>query len=107
VIVRDTGPVEATFPRARRNQLGYKTTEVEEFLQLARRAYDGRPQRDDPQLDAERIRLTAFAMQKGGYSTAHVDAAMERLSAARRRCLARRGAHHGAGRREPARPARG
>ena len=77
--VRDTGAVDATFPRARRNQLGYKTTEVEEFLERARRAYDGRPQRDDPDLDAERIRLTAFSMQKGGYSTAHVDAAMERL----------------------------
>ena len=77
--VRDTGAVDATFPRARRNQLGYKTTEVEEFLERARRAYDGRPQRDDPDLDAERIRLTAFSMQKGGYSTALVDAAMERL----------------------------
>lgn len=77
--VRDTGAVDATFPRARKNQLGYKTTEVEEFLQRARRAYDGRPLPDDAELDSERIRLTAFAMQKGGYSTAHVDAAMERL----------------------------
>lgn len=77
--VRDTGAVDATFPRARKNQLGYKTVEVEEFLQRARRAYDGRPLPDDPELDSERIRLTAFAMQKGGYSTAHVDAAMERL----------------------------
>jgi DivIVA domain-containing protein len=77
--VRDTDAVDATFPRARKNQLGYKTSEVEEFLQRARRAYDGRPAPGDAELDSERIRLTAFAMQKGGYSTAHVDAAMERL----------------------------
>ncbi|GAA4054766.1 hypothetical protein AVP42_03011 [Agromyces sp. NDB4Y10] len=77
--MRDTGAVDATFPRARKNQLGYKTSEVEEFLQRARRAYDGRPLPDDAPLDSERIRLTAFGMQKGGYSTAHVDAAMERL----------------------------
>ena len=74
--VRDTGAVDATFPRARKNQLGYKTTEVEDFFQRARRAYDGRPDRDAPALDAEHIRLTAFSMQKGGFST---DAAMERL----------------------------
>jgi DivIVA domain-containing protein len=79
VNVRDTGAVDATFPRARKNQLGYKTTEVEDFFQRARRAYDGRPDRDAPALDAEHIRLTAFSMQKGGFSTAHVDAAMERL----------------------------
>ncbi len=59
--------------------MGYKTTEVEEFLRRARRAYDGRPGSGDEDLDAERIRLTAFAMQKGGYSTSHVDAALERL----------------------------
>ena len=43
------------------------------------RAYDGTARRDDPPLSSERIRLTAFAMQKGGYSTAHGDAALEML----------------------------
>ena len=89
----DNGAVAATFPRARKNQLGYNTEEVEDFLQLARRAYDGRVRADDPELNSERIRLTAFSMQKGGYSTAHVDAALERLEdafAARERQVAAR-----------------
>jgi DivIVA domain-containing protein len=77
--VRDNGAVDSTFPRARKPQLGYNTAQVEEFLQVARRAYDGTARRDDPPLSSEKIRLTAFGMQKGGYSTAHVDAALERL----------------------------
>ena len=71
--------MDSTFPRARKPQLGYNTAQVEEFLQVARRAYDGTARRDDPPLSSEKIRLTAFGMQKGGYSTAHVDAALERL----------------------------
>ena len=39
--VRDNGAVDSTFPRARKPQLGYNTAQVEEFLQVARRAYDG------------------------------------------------------------------
>lgn len=79
MIVGDNGAVNSTFPHTRKPRLGYDTTEVEEFLQVARRAYDGSARPDDPPLTSERIRLTAFAMQKGGYSTAHVDAALERL----------------------------
>ncbi len=71
--------MDSTFPRARKPRLGYNTVQVEEFLQLARRAYDGRARADDAPLTSDRIRLTAFGMQKGGYSTAHVDAALERL----------------------------
>jgi DivIVA domain-containing protein len=74
--VRDNGAVDSTFPRARKPQLGYNTAQVEEFLQVARRAYDGTAKPGDPPLTSEKIRLTAFAMQKGGYSTAHVDAAL-------------------------------
>ena len=66
---------------------------------MARRAYDGTARRDDPPLSSEKIRLTAFGMQKGGYSTAHVDAALERLEDA----FAARGA---AGRRSAATAAR-
>lgn len=89
----DTGSVDSTFPRARKPQPGYNTAQVEAFLKVARRAYDGRPDPDDPPMTAERIRLTAFAMQKGGYSTAHVDAALERLEdafAAKERQIAAR-----------------
>lgn len=91
--VRNTGSVDSTFPRARKPQLGYNTAQVEEFLRVTRRAYDGKPHPDDPEMTAERIRLTAFPMQKGGYSTAHVDAALERLEdafAAKERQIAAR-----------------
>lgn len=71
--------MDSTFPRARKPHLGYNIDQVEEFLQVARRAYDGTARAGDPPLNSERIRLTAFAMQKGGYSTAHVDSALERL----------------------------
>ncbi len=71
--------------------MGYDPEQVDEFLQTARRAYDG----DDAvssTLTAADIRHTAFAMVKGGYSTSHVDAALERLEdafAAREREAAR------------------
>jgi DivIVA domain-containing protein len=51
---------------------------VEDFLEEARRAYAA--ERGEPIIvSAESIRRTAFDMHKGGYSTTHVDAAMERL----------------------------
>lgn len=75
----DNGSVDSTFPRTRKPQRGYHAEQVDEFLQVARRAYDGVPLASDPPLNSERIRLTAFALQKGGYVTADVDAAMERL----------------------------
>lgn len=68
----------STFPLTRKSKLGYDTEQVDEFLQAARVAYDG----DDAAgatLTAADIRHTAFAMHKGGYSTTHVDAALERL----------------------------
>jgi DivIVA domain-containing protein len=68
----------STFPRTARSTLGYDPEQVDEFLQAARRAYDA----DEPPeaaLTAADIRQTAFAMVKGGYSTTHVDAALERL----------------------------
>ena len=67
-----------TFPRTRRSQRGYNVGEVEDFLQEARTAY-GAPVTANPGLDAKAIRSIAFSFEKGGYSTAHVDAALERL----------------------------
>ncbi|WP_025157478.1 DivIVA domain-containing protein [Leifsonia aquatica] len=65
----------STFPRTPKKQ-GYDVEQVDAFLQTARRAYD-----DDASapLTSADIRRTAFSMQKGGYSTTHVDAALERL----------------------------
>jgi DivIVA domain-containing protein len=67
-----------TFPRSRRSKLGYRVGDVDEFLSAARRAYDS-PPGTITGIDARTIRRTAFPMEKGGYSTAHVDAALERL----------------------------
>jgi DivIVA domain-containing protein len=67
-----------TFPRARKGRHGYDIDEVEEFLEDARRAYTA----DNPAasvVTADSIRTTAFSMRKAGYSTTHVDAALERL----------------------------
>lgn len=70
--------MSTTFPRSRKSRLGYNIDQVEDFLEEARRAYT----EDRGELGvvtAESIRKTAFGMQKGGYSTSHVDAALERL----------------------------
>ncbi|WP_348787509.1 DivIVA domain-containing protein [Leifsonia sp. NPDC080035] len=68
----------STFPRSPKSTLGYDVDEVDEFLKSARTAYD-----DDgasaTTITAADIRRTAFSMAKGGYSTQHVDAALERL----------------------------
>jgi len=70
--------VTTTFPRTRRSRNGYKIDEVEDFLEQARRAYTDETPGVTP-VSAESIRRVAFSFEKGGYSTAHVDAALERL----------------------------
>jgi DivIVA domain-containing protein len=70
--------VSTTFPRSRTSRLGYNVDQVEDFLEEARRAYTADANQPSV-LNAESIRTMAFAMQKGGYSTSHVDAALERL----------------------------
>lgn len=68
----------STFPRSPKSTLGYDVDEVDEFLKTARNAYDG-DAASSATLTAADIRRTAFSMAKGGYSTQHVDAALERL----------------------------
>ncbi|MFP7759919.1 DivIVA domain-containing protein [Marisediminicola sp. LYQ85] len=70
--------MSTTFPRTRRSVLGYDVEQVEDFLEDARRAYGAEPG-ELTVVTAASIRNTAFAMQKGGYSPASVDAALERL----------------------------
>lgn len=70
--------MSTTFPRTRRSRLGYDVEQVEDFLEEARHAYGAEPGQPTV-VTAESIRRTAFALKKGGYSTAHVDAALERL----------------------------
>lgn len=65
------------FPRVRGRRFGYDVDEVEDFLATARAAYDDK--RTHPGVTSADIRRTAFSMQRGGYVTAAVDAALERL----------------------------
>jgi DivIVA domain-containing protein len=70
--------VSTTFPPARKRSKGYNTGQVDAFLAKARAAYDA----DDSGptgLTASAIRHTSFSLVRGGYSTSHVDAALERL----------------------------
>jgi DivIVA domain-containing protein len=70
--------VSTTFPRTRRSKRGYAVAEVEDFLQEARTAYSA-PAGSPVVLNAKKIRTMAFGLERGGYSTSHVDAALERL----------------------------
>lgn len=70
--------VSTTFPRTRKSRRGYDIDQVEDFLEEARRAYTS-DTAAAAVVNARNIRTTAFAMQKGGYSPTHVDAALERL----------------------------
>ena len=93
--MRQNERVSTTFPRVRRSEVGYDIEQVEDFLEDARRAY-GAGRGEPTVVSASSIRHTAFAMQKGGYSASHVDAALERLEDAfanreRERSLAEHG----------------
>jgi len=67
-----------TFPKAPRGKKGYDPMQVEDFLDDAKRAYSA-PEGTPAVLTAKQIRSMAFALKAGGYSTEHVDAALERL----------------------------
>ncbi|PDQ36067.1 MAG: hypothetical protein B5766_02695 [Candidatus Lumbricidophila eiseniae] len=68
-----------TFPHAPKHRPGYKIAEVDAFLEVAHRAFDGTSRPTDVPVTSADIRRTAFGMSRKGYSTAHVDAALERL----------------------------
>lgn len=70
--------MSSTFPRTRRSQRGYAVAEVEDFLEEARTAYAAGAT-GLTTLTSSAIRSTAFGLERGGYSPAHVDSALERL----------------------------
>lgn len=70
--------MSSTFPRARKSAPGYNVDQVEDFLEEARRAYSADAGAVTV-VNSDSIRQMAFEMEKGGYSTSHVDAALERL----------------------------
>lgn len=65
----------STFPRERNRRLGYDPQEVDGFIASARAEFDRR----SGGLRSTDVRRTAFTMRRGGYATAAVDAALERL----------------------------
>jgi DivIVA domain-containing protein len=69
------------FPRTNALRLGYKPEQVAEFFDEARLAYE-RPGAPDAELSPLDVRRAAFDLKHGGYSTAAVDAALDRLELA-------------------------
>ncbi|WP_062465570.1 DivIVA domain-containing protein [Demequina maris] len=69
------------FPKVGSLKLGYHPTQVEEFFDKARSAYE-RPTEPDTELAPLDVRRTAFDLKHGGYDTAAVDSALDRLEAA-------------------------
>lgn len=68
----------SNFSRAPKSKHGYNVKEVEEFLETARVAYES-DRGSGIELTSADIRHTAFNLEKGGYVTDQVDAALERL----------------------------
>ena len=70
-----------TFPRLKGRTYGYSIEAVDAFIDQARTAYDT-AYAPAVVLTSANIRTVSFPAQKGGYSTRHVDAALERLETA-------------------------
>jgi DivIVA domain-containing protein len=68
-------PMPSSFPRESNRRLGYDPQEVDGFISAARAEFE----RQSGGLRAVDVRRTAFTMRRGGYATAAVDSALERL----------------------------
>ena len=64
------------FSRAGKRKLGYKISQVDEFLKLAREQYTDTSKALITALD---VRTARFELEKNGYSISVVDAALEKL----------------------------
>lgn len=73
--------MNATFPAVKRTDTGYNKAQVLAFLEKARVAYDN-DIAGAVGLTSSEIRQTSFATEKGGFSSRHVDLALERLETA-------------------------
>lgn len=69
------------FPHAGFMRTGYHFGQVDEFFERARAAYE-RPMLDESALSAFDVRRAAFDLKRGGYKTAAVDSALDRLEIA-------------------------
>jgi DivIVA domain-containing protein len=68
----------APFERVGRNEYGYNTRQVDQFLTTAREYYDSRSPEAEP-ITSRQVRSMAFDPAKGGYDAQAVDAALDRL----------------------------
>lgn len=68
----------ATFPLAERGEKGYRIDQVDDFLDLARRSYEGAADEGEA-LRAADLRGAAFDVKRRGYGARYVDAAIDRL----------------------------
>lgn len=72
------GRVSSAFPHATGKQPGYRTDQVDTFLDRARSSYEQAVPGGGSVTSAE-IRHVAFSLKRRGYSARYVDAAMDRL----------------------------
>lgn len=70
-----------SFPRVKSRELGYSVSEVDLFINQARRAFDT-DYSHAVSLTSENIRTVSFPAESGGYAPRVVDAALERLETA-------------------------
>ena len=70
--------MNAPFPTSKSKKTGYNRKQVDEFLDRARRSYDG-VENADNSITAANLRKISFDLQRGGYSVRFVDAALDRL----------------------------
>jgi DivIVA domain-containing protein len=68
----------APFERVGRNEYGYNTRQVDQFLTTAREYYDSSHPDAEP-ITSHQVRAMAFDPAKGGYDAQAVDAALDRL----------------------------
>ncbi|HZK05035.1 MAG TPA: DivIVA domain-containing protein [Actinomycetaceae bacterium] len=70
------------FPRVGRWRRGYQPKQVDAFLERARLSYESAQGSKEDTVSEEDVRAAAFDIVVDGYSTAHVDASLDRLEAA-------------------------
>jgi len=69
---------DAVFPRVKKKSRAYDADQVDAFLARARASYDA-PDGTGAAMSAADLRTVSFDLRAGGYSAAHVDAALDRL----------------------------
>lgn len=70
--------MNAPFPISKSKKNGYNRKQVDDFLESARRSYDGVAE-GDAVINSAHLRRVSFDLQRGGYQVRFVDAALDRL----------------------------